>query len=587
MTTEEYIEKYKSVAIAEMHRTRIPASITLAQGILESGSGNSRLAAEAKNHFGIKCKKDWTGPSIREDDDAPQECFRAYATVEESYRDHSEFLLKSSRYAFLFDLHPHDYKGWAEGLKKAGYATNPNYPQLLITSIEKHNLHQYDLVKPGEQEQQEIKKEKEVFVEQRQLPALKELNGLPVILARKGDSYAKIALENDMMVWQIYKYNDLKRDAEPGEGDTLYLKPKRNKGSQAYYTVEFGDNMYSISQRFAIKLKSLYRKNKMNFGTEPMWGETLNLQKSRKTAPRLRSKDDEAMRPLLIPGQPKNPGDLPGEDKKPLPKAIPAVKDTVQKPVFTPVPEPQALPADTQKLKEELKAEQKSLLPVQASAGQQQPADTATSFIKEEQLVQEEDAKKNVEATAEMIQNMPVEKRADTGVDNATETFLHTVQPKETMYSIARKYNLKVAQLKDINKLSSDTLRIGQQLIVNQHQAEGNRSDMLRTGVHIVSEKETLFGIARMYKLSVDDLIALNQLKDLNVRVGQELVVIKNPRPEPKEELKKEEPLYHTVQNKETLYSISRKYSVTVEELMKLNSMTDFSLKTGQRLRVR
>jgi flagellum-specific peptidoglycan hydrolase FlgJ len=143
-TTEQYIQQYKDVAIAEMKRSRIPASITLAQGILESGNGNSRLATEANNHFGIKCKKEWTGRTLYEDDDAPQECFRAYPTAEDSYRDHSDFLMKSSRYAFLFDLTPTDYKGWAEGLKKAGYATNPNYPQLLINFIEKHNLQQYD-----------------------------------------------------------------------------------------------------------------------------------------------------------------------------------------------------------------------------------------------------------------------------------------------------------------------------------------------------------------------------------------------------------------------------------------------------------
>jgi flagellum-specific peptidoglycan hydrolase FlgJ len=128
LTVEQYLDKYSAVAIAEMHRSRIPASITLAQGLLESGNGNSRLALVANNHFGIKCKKDWTGESIKEDDDEAQECFRKYPTAEDSYRDHSDFLMKGQRYAFLFDLEQTDYKSWAEGLKRAGYATNPNYP---------------------------------------------------------------------------------------------------------------------------------------------------------------------------------------------------------------------------------------------------------------------------------------------------------------------------------------------------------------------------------------------------------------------------------------------------------------------------
>ena len=143
ISTEEYIERYKDVAISEMYRTGIPASITLAQGILESGSGNSRLALEANNHFGIKCHE-WNGDYIREDDDARQECFRKYEDAIQSYIDHSEFLMSRSRYAFLFDFSSTDYKRWAHGLKKAGYATNPKYPQILISLIDRYNLHQFD-----------------------------------------------------------------------------------------------------------------------------------------------------------------------------------------------------------------------------------------------------------------------------------------------------------------------------------------------------------------------------------------------------------------------------------------------------------
>src|SRR5574343_416256 len=193
LTVEQYLDKYSAIAISEMHRSRIPASITLAQGLLESGNGNSRLALVANNHFGIKCKKDWTGESIREDDDEAQECFRKYPTAEDSYRDHSDFLMKGQRYAFLFDLDPTDYKGWAEGLKRAGYATNPNYPNLLISLIERHNLHRFDLMKPTEVQLAEVKQEQKAEVAtQTNL----SVNGIPAIVARKQDSYTSIALEH-------------------------------------------------------------------------------------------------------------------------------------------------------------------------------------------------------------------------------------------------------------------------------------------------------------------------------------------------------------------------------------------------------
>src|SRR5574343_88332 len=181
LTVEQYLDKYSAIAISEMHRSRIPASITLAQGLLESGNGNSRLALVANNHFGIKCKKDWTGESIKEDDDEAQECFRKYPTAEDSYRDHSDFLMKGQRYAFLFDLEPTDYKGWAEGLKRAGYATNPNYPNLLISLIERHNLHRFDQVKPSEKENIKIKEDQNVFAAAHTQLII---NGIPALVAK-------------------------------------------------------------------------------------------------------------------------------------------------------------------------------------------------------------------------------------------------------------------------------------------------------------------------------------------------------------------------------------------------------------------
>jgi LysM repeat protein len=611
-TTEQYIQQYKDVAIAEMKRSRIPASITLAQGILESGNGNSRLATEANNHFGIKCKKEWTGRTLYEDDDAPQECFRAYPTAEDSYRDHSDFLMKSSRYAFLFDLAPTDYKGWAEGLKKAGYATNPNYPQLLINFIEKHNLQQYDggelniqpaLPAPVAEKKEEIKP----------VPApvaIKEWNNLPVTIAAKGESYAQIALRNDMMVWQIFKYNDIKRGANPRSGDTLYLKPKFNKGKVATYEVQFGDNMYRISQRFAIKLKSLYKLNKMEFGTEPMWGEVLNLQGKRKEMPRLRTRQDEMFRPLLIPQLPP-PAPKPVEVviKKDSIKVVQQQQPTQVKPeekIIEPeqknmvvhdstnavkpqpvIEEIKAMPADTAQVRKEVEAEKATQQLVQTVSDTTVQNDTTTSYLKEEQITISEKPQENMDAVAADLKELPLAQRADSTIDNSEETFLHTVQPKETLYSISRKYNLKVAVLKDLNKLTTDSIQIGQQLIVNQHQSGFKRSSNIKTGIHVVEEQETLYGIARKYNITVDELIALNQLADLNARVGQELIILQNQKAAPKEEVKPQAPVYHTVQAKETFYSISRKYNVPIDELLRLNNKTDFILSIGQQLRVR
>jgi hypothetical protein len=146
LTIEEYVEQFKDVAMNEMRRSGVPASITLAQGILESENGNSELVKKSNNHFGIKCKSNWTGESVTHDDDANGECFRAYTNAGDSYRDHSDFLKANQRYASLFKLDAADYAGWARGLKRAGYATNPRYPELLIKYIEQNNLQQYSLL---------------------------------------------------------------------------------------------------------------------------------------------------------------------------------------------------------------------------------------------------------------------------------------------------------------------------------------------------------------------------------------------------------------------------------------------------------
>ncbi len=287
MTRSEYIQRFKDIAIQEMVEFNIPASITLAQGILESGDGNSRLAREANNHFGIKCHTGWEGDFIRENDDAPNECFRKYKNPEESYKDHSFFLSQRGRYSFLFDLKITDYKGWAHGLKKAGYATNPKYGPLLIKIIEENNLDKYDLlrgdyvaVNPYPNEIPENRnREYEAFAVAGNNRKVFTNNDKKFIFARKGDDFYKIANDLNVYNFQVWKYNDLSKKDNLKEGDMVYIQKKRNKSKTTeYHYVKPGETMHSISQVYGIKLKKLYKYNRMKKGTSPRTGQMLWLQ---------------------------------------------------------------------------------------------------------------------------------------------------------------------------------------------------------------------------------------------------------------------------------------------------------------------
>lgn len=290
----EYIEMYKEIAIAEMNLYKIPASITLAQGILESANGNSDLAKDANNHFGIKCHKGWTGKSYTMDDDAKDECFRKYKDPFDSYRDHSQFLLTRNRYAFLFNLKLHDYKGWAKGLKKAGYATNPKYPQLLIKIIEEQQLYKYDKrYNKDFKNQQRLKVEKEVRYrpqdnQKDDFDAISigatgrdvfENNGVKFIYAKKGDSFYRIAQDFNIYTWQVYKYNDLKKNDKVEEGQVLYLEAKKTKCDKEFHTAQAGETLYSIAQFYGIKIKRLRKYNNLPKKAEIFPNQKIKLRK--------------------------------------------------------------------------------------------------------------------------------------------------------------------------------------------------------------------------------------------------------------------------------------------------------------------
>lgn len=264
-TPQQYIDQYKQLAIQEMKRSGVPAAITLAQGILESESGNSDLVKMSNNHFGIKCKSNWTGPTVTHDDDAPDECFRAYDQASESFKDHSDFLKSSSRYSSLFNLNPEDYKGWAYGLKKAGYATNPKYADILIASIEKFNLNQYTLegmmegVNSGEYRKasaSSMSPEKmSDFPVGQSIDDLQSfrVNGLKAVNAPSGISLLAICTRFNIRLSKLVEWNELENDGLLDRPQIVYLEKKKKEGSQPFLTLNKDKTAYDVAQEEGIQ----------------------------------------------------------------------------------------------------------------------------------------------------------------------------------------------------------------------------------------------------------------------------------------------------------------------------------------------
>ena len=300
ITPEEYIQTYKDIAIREMKTHKIPASITLAQGLLESGAGNSALAREAKNHFGIKCHKGWEGDTYYMDDDEKNECFRKYDDVEQSFRDHSEFLCGRSRYAALFDLDITDYEGWAKGLKAAGYATNPKYAQLLIDRIKLYDLTQYDQIALGLLAESDVEpidpdadeyfelafspKDKSIFPLADMTPEgrfIYENNGVRFVYAKEGETPESMAKTFGIKFKRFCEYNCLKHPEEVvfHSGDVVYLEKLRNKNWKAKkYTIQEGETLRDVALRFAVKPEKILRKNGLKEGEKLHKGQELWLR---------------------------------------------------------------------------------------------------------------------------------------------------------------------------------------------------------------------------------------------------------------------------------------------------------------------
>lgn len=566
-TVHEYIETYQELAVSEMERVGIPASITLAQGILESANGNSRLSTKGNNHFGIKCKKNWTGNTIYADDDELNECFRAYSTAKESYIDHSSFLMENRRYAFLFDLKPDDYKGWAKGLRKAGYATNPKYADILIVLIERHELNKLDRKErikkkvkkkdiPTSSPDPIIKKKGELF----------KFNGIPATMVIEGQSAVSIATSFGLRPRQFYKYNDLKEGSDVVPSSIVYLKPKHRKAKEAYHIVTAGQTMYAISQQFGIKLKHLYKKNRMKPGQEPAIGQTIWMRRKRRRTPELRDpKTETEVKLPAVEETKKEP-----YSEKPMVTIVPGENNNFEKPKK----ENKTAPVDLIEIdpKPEGKAEELKEAP-KATTPKEDPKD---DFVEKEGS-----EKYNVE-----IENK--NKETNYNKKQLDDVQYHEVQKGETLFAISRKYGKSVDQIKELNDLKNYSLNVGQKLIINQNFKEATPDTENTNFYHEVQKGESLFSIAKQYNISVDDLKKLNGMSTDVLSVGTKLLVSKAGKVEQKNAEKvTTNIIYHTVEKGDTLYSISRKYDVKVDAIKKLNSLTDATLSVGQKLRVK
>lgn len=294
---EAYIKKYKATAVKKMKEHGIPASITLAQGILESGSGKSSLAVKANNHFGIKCHKGWAGKTYIMDDDEKNECFRKYKSADQSFEDHSQFLTTRDRYAFLFEYKVTDYKKWARGLKKAGYATNPKYAQMLIKVIEDHNLDRFDKVKNYRKFIKDepliaATKSKSKYPEFLDETAedfhpvsisstnrvIYETNGIQYVLALQQDSWKVIAKEFDFYTKQLLDFNSANRRTVLNPSDRVYIEKKNKKARVLYHIVVQGESLQSISQKYAVRTKNIRKRNKIKRNEDLIAGQRLRLR---------------------------------------------------------------------------------------------------------------------------------------------------------------------------------------------------------------------------------------------------------------------------------------------------------------------
>ncbi|MGX5820425.1 glucosaminidase domain-containing protein [Chitinophaga lutea] len=455
MTTDAYIAQYKSVAMAEMRRSGVPACIKLAQGILETQSGNGWLVLNSNNHFGIKCKNNWTGQTVNYDDDEKQECFRKYGSAGDSWKDHSDFLRNNPRYRFLFDLNPQDYKAWAYGLKTAGYATSRTYPQQLIQIIERYNLTQFDqLAMSNEPLPETPGKDIAVYEPPRTTAPSKpavaykpvaktnypvntvfKINGRKVIFVQEGTAPIQIANDKNIRLSTLLKYNDLPGDAPLEKDMLIFLQSKSKRGQNDYHVVADGESLHDIAQAEGVQLRWLRKRNKLQEGEDPAAGERVALDGYASAKPKLGRvtpvvKEDEEHKDL-------DPKQLIRDVKEEVAKIRNGSGGTAS----TGTPQAEA-PA-----------------PVY-----EQPRNNTPAPVYERSNQPAVQPARSTGIPPSMVEDL---QKAGGQVTPAATRY-HTVGEKETLYAISRRYNVSVTQLQQWNNLQDNGIRIGQQLIIRK-----------------------------------------------------------------------------------------------------------------------
>ena len=443
-TVEGYIDQFKYIAIEEMDESGIPASITLAQGILESRYGNSELTVASNNHFGIKCHDGWTGKRYYHDDDRKHECFRVYKDPAQSFRDHTDFLTTRSRYDFLFDYSSTDYKKWAHGLRQAGYATNPKYGSLLVDLIERHQLYLYDRpsrgavannAHRGRNNHQEVSTNSDYHMHDNTVhmhnsvdaggqEAIFSYNRIRAVVAGKYDDIRLIADRHRIQAKRLMKYNDMAPGTGIVEGQLIYLQPKRGKTESRLHIVRADQDLWEISQRHGVKLYKLRQRNLLADHEEPVAGETIYLNRK--------------------------------ADKKPaVRKFIPIQKQSNDEVIFetADLDEGVVEVIDHQKEREVVKVVVDQEINDEAPATQIQQDEEEAKIIVKEDLTENEDAK--------------IEQLAKPEIRTSTQKF-HTVKKGDTLYSVSKLYTVSIEDIKSWNKLPSNIISIDQQLIVGK-----------------------------------------------------------------------------------------------------------------------
>ena len=440
----DYINRYKDIAIREMERTGVPASIKLGQGILESNAGKSYLATKGNNHFGIKCGSKWKGKKVyRKDDDYDKSgkliksCFRAFKSADECYVAHSDFLRdpkKKNRYSFLFDLNPYDYKAWAKGLKKAGYATSKTYASKLIKVIEDYELYKYDRMSSSDllAGNSKRKKRKENWDKPKY-----EIEGLDIqnnndanlVLAREGQTPREIAEKADLKLKCVLKYNEKLSgpDEKLAAKTRVYIQPKRTafRGSKKWHYVKSGETMYEISQIYGVKLAKLYKRNRLSNGAEPALGERIKLRGFKiwqNETPKTRNVEDDPEIPDLIE-----------EEKVETEEEDPFMDESE---LITPDD-----PTDINQPKEEIEEAEEEI-----------------------DLEMEED-EEEIEPEIPTVEPEEDEVIFFPGEPLRNEIY-HIVQPGDTLYNISKRYDTTVPKIRELNSLTSNVIFRGQKLRV-------------------------------------------------------------------------------------------------------------------------